>query len=303
MDSGFVLTGRPGMTSEKRAVKYPWNDYSRKLSPLKLTVFIALFLPASWTAIAFVSGNLGARPLNEAIHQQGLWTIRLILVALAITPLRSMLQWQRLLLVRRMVGVAAFAYIVLHFALYIADQNFNLLSVASEIVKRIYLTIGFTALVGLAVLAATSTDGMVRRLGRRWQSLHQLVYLICILGLIHYSMQSKLEQWEPTIADGIFAWLMGYRLLAWKFAVRGRLPLPWVTALGIIATVLTALGEAVYFHLAFHVDPLRVIAANLSLQTGVRPAVVVAGFSLTVLAAGLARTYLVSPPKGRARFA
>jgi sulfoxide reductase heme-binding subunit YedZ len=284
-------------------VKYPWNDYSRKLSPLKLTVFIALFLPASWTAIAFVTRNLGARPLTEAIHQQGLWTIRLILIALATTPLRAILQWQRLLLVRRMVGVAAFAYIGLHFALYIADQSFNLLSVASEIVKRIYLTIGFAALAGLAVLAATSTDTMVRRLGRKWQILHRLVYVICALGLIHYSMQSKLEQWEPTIADGIFAWLMGYRLLAWKFAVRGRLPLPWVAALGVAATVLTALGEALYFHLAFHVDPLRVIAANFSLQTGVRPAVVVAGFSLIVLAAGLARTYLLSPPKGRARFA
>jgi sulfoxide reductase heme-binding subunit YedZ len=285
-----------------RSVKYPWNDYSRKLSPLKLIVFIALFLPASWTAIAFVTANLGARPLNEAIHQQGLWTIRLILIALAITPLRAILQWQRLLLVRRMVGVAAFAYIVLHFALYIVDQNFNLLSVASEIVKRIYLTIGFAALVGLAVLAATSTDTMVRRLGRRWQSLHRLVYVICALGLIHYSMQSKLEQWEPTIADGIFVWLMGYRLLAWKFAVRGRLPLPWVAALGVAATVLTALGEAGYFYLAFHVDPLRVIRANFSLQTGMRPAVIVAGFGLIVLAAGLARTYFV-PPARRARFA
>src|SRR5579862_7190503 len=192
------------MTPRSTAVKYPWNDYSRKLSPLKLTVFIALFLPAAWTALAFATGNLGARPLTEAIHQQGLWTIRLILIALAITPLKAILQWQRLILVRRMVGVAAFAYILLHFTLYIADESFNLVTVASEIVKRIYLTIGFTALVGLAVLAATSTDRMVRRLGRKWQTLHRLIYLICLLGLIHYSMQSKLEQWEPAIADGIF---------------------------------------------------------------------------------------------------
>jgi methionine sulfoxide reductase heme-binding subunit len=286
-------------------VKYPWNDYSRKLSPLKLTVFIALFLPASWTLFAFLTSNLGARPLNEAIHQQGLWTIRLILIALAITPLRAILQWQRLLLVRRMVGVAAFAYIMLHFALYIVDQNFNLLTVASEIVKRVYLTIGFIALVGLAVLAATSTDAMVRRLGRKWQTLHRLVYVICVLGLIHYSMQSKLEQWEPTIADGIFVWLMGYRLLAWKFAVRGRLPLPWVAALGVVATLLTALGEAVYFLIAFagRVTLSTALATNFSLQLGVRPAVVVAGFSLIVLAAAMVRTYLLSPPKGRARFA
>jgi methionine sulfoxide reductase heme-binding subunit len=284
-------------------LKLPWNDYSGKLSPLKLTVFIAPFLPVSWTAIEAATGNLGARPLTEAIHQQGLWTIRLILIALAITPLKAILQWPRLILVRRMVGVAAFAYIILHFLLFIADENFNLATVASEIVKRIYLTIGFTALVGLAALAATSTDGMVRRLGRKWQTLHRLVYLICLLGLIHYSMQSKLEQWEPTIADGIFVWLMGYRLLAWKFAVRGRLPLPWVAGLGVAATVLTGLGEALYFYLAFHVDPLRVLPANFSLQTGVRPAVIVFAFSLIVLIAGLLRMRLAPPPRGRPRFA
>ena len=76
---------------------------------------------------------------------------------------------------------------------------------------------------------------MVRRLGRRWQMLHRLVYAIGILGLIHYSMQSKLEQWEPTIADGIFVWLMGYRLLAARFAVRGQLGLGWIAGLGVVA--------------------------------------------------------------------
>jgi methionine sulfoxide reductase heme-binding subunit len=284
-------------------VKYPWNDYSGKLSPLKLTVFVALFLPAAWTALAFATSNLGARPLNEAIHQQGLWTIRLILVALAITPARAILQWQRLILIRRMVGVGAFAYVLLHFTLYVTDQNFDLATVASEIARRIYLTIGFIALLGLAALAATSTDRMVRRLGRKWRSLHRLVYPICVLGLIHYSMQSKLEQWEPTIADGIFAWLMLYRLAAWKFAVRGRLPLGWVAGIGIAATVLTGLGEALYFNLAFHVDPLRVLGADFSLQTGVRPAVIVFGFSLIVLLAGAARIRLAPPPKSRARYA
>jgi len=284
-------------------VKYPWNDYGGKLSPLKLVVFVALFLPAAWTAIAFATGNLGARPLNEAIHQQGLWTIRLILVALAITPLRAILHWPRLILVRRMVGVGAFAYVILHLSLYIADENFRLLTVVSEIVRRVYLTIGFIALLGLAALAATSTDRMVRRLGRKWQRLHWLVYPICLLGLIHYSMQSKLEQWEPTIADGIFVWLMLYRLAAARFAARGRLALGWVAAIGVVATVLTALGEALYFNLAFRVDPLRVLGADFSLQTGVRPASVVFAFSLIVVIAGAARARLAPPPRGRPRYA
>jgi sulfoxide reductase heme-binding subunit YedZ len=284
-------------------VKYPWNDYSRKLSPLKLVVFAALVLPAGWTALAYATGNLGARPLNEAIHQQGLWTIRLILIALAITPLKAILQWPRLILVRRMVGVGAFAYVIFHFSLFVVDQAFNPITVAREIVLRIYLTIGFIALLGLAALAATSTDSMVRRLGRKWQSLHRLVYLICLLGLIHYSMQSKLEQWEPTIADGIFVWLMGYRLLSARFAVRGQLGLGWIAGLGAIAAVLTALGEALYFRIAFGVDPLRVLEADFSLQTGVRPAAIVLGFAVIVTAAGAVRTYLAPPARGRARYA
>ena len=163
---------------------------------------------------------------------------------------------------------------------------FDLAKVASEIVLRIYLTIGFTAVLGLAALAATSTDAMVRRLGRRWQRLHRLVYLIALLAVVHYWMQSKLEVWEPTIMAGIYLWLMGYRVLARFVAVRGRVPLVWVGALGVAAAVLTALGEAAYFWLAYGVDPLRVIAANWSLDTGVRPAPIVLALALAVTAAG-----------------
>lgn len=282
---------------------YPWYDYSRKTSPLKLAVFIALFLPAAWVLLAYPIGALGARPLNEAIHQVGLWTLRFLFIALAVTPLRAILNWQRLVLVRRMIGVAAFAYIMVHFLLYIGDQAFDLFKVASEIVRRIYLTIGFAALLGLAALAATSTDGMVRRLGqRRWQWLHRLVYAIAVLAVIHYSMQSKLEQWEPTIMAGILAWLLGYRLLARFVAVRGRVPLAWVGALGIAAAVLTALGEALYFYLTLGVDPMRVLNANLSLDTGLRPAIVVLGLGLAVTLAGAVRA-LVPGPKQRPRFA
>src|SRR5262249_44513523 len=159
-----------------------------------------------------------------------------------------------------------------------------LAKVASEIVLRIYLTIGFTALIGLAALAATSTDAMVHRLGRNWQKLHRLVYLIALLAVIHYSMQSKLQLWEPAIMAGIYAWLIGYRLLAHWFAVRGRLPLAWVGALALVAAVLTAAGEATYFALAYGAPWLRVISANWSLDTGVRPAVIVLALALAVTA-------------------
>src|SRR3954451_1514756 len=215
---------------------FPWKDNGGRTSPLKLAVFIALFIPALWVAVAFSAGWLGSRPLNEAIHQLGLWTIRLIFLALAVTPLRHILQWSRLLTVRRMIGVAAFAYAIGHLGLYAADQAFDLAKIATEIAVRIYLTIGFAAVIGLAALAATSTDGMIRRLGaRRWQRLHRLVYAIALLAVVHYCMQSKLDLWEPMIVAGIYAWLMGYRLLVQLVGVRGKLPLAWVGALSLAA--------------------------------------------------------------------
>jgi sulfoxide reductase heme-binding subunit YedZ len=283
---------------------YPWQDYNGRTSPLKLAIFIALFAPALWTALSFAMGWLQPQPFTAAIREIGLWTIRLIFIALAITPLRQILQSPRLIVVRRMIGVAAFSYAITHLSLYTADQKFDLVKVASEIVSRIYLTIGFTAVIGLSALAATSTDGMIRRLGaRNWQRLHRLVYLIALLAVVHYCMQSKLDLWEPTIVAGIYGWLIGYRLLARFLAVRGRLALVWVGALGVAAAALTALGETAYFWVAFGVDPLRVIAANWSLVTGLRPAAIVLGLALAVTVAGAMRGLMALPARRRPRFA
>ena len=117
-------------------LKYPWNDYSGRLSPLKLSVFVLLFVPAGSVAFGYATHTLGPRELNKAIHRIGLWGIRLIFVALAVTPLRQILQWRRLLLVRRMIGVAAFTYIFVHFLLYTANQVFDVPKIASEIALR-----------------------------------------------------------------------------------------------------------------------------------------------------------------------
>ncbi len=265
----------------------PWLDYSGRLSPLKLLVFAALFVPGAWIALALATGQLGAEPVKETLHQLGLWAVRLLLITLAVTPARTILQWPRLLLVRRMLGVAAFAYAVAHLLLYVAFEAFDLAKVASEIVLRLYLTIGLAALLGLAALAATSTDGMVRRLGgRRWQRLHRLVYPIAVLALVHYFIQSKLEVYEPMVMDGLFLWLMGYRLASARRRDR-RVPLWTLAGLGLGAAALTALGEAVYYWLKTGVDPTRLLAVNFSLATGVRPALVVlaAAAAVTALAA------------------
>ena len=142
----------------------------------------------------FNTEGFGARPLNNVIHRTGYWALIFLMTSLAMTPLRRIARFNLLVDVRRMIGVGAFVYAATHISLYVADQMFDLWKVASEIALRLYLTIGFTALLGLTALAVTSTDGMVRRLGgKRWQRLHNVIYVIGLLALIHYFQQTKAD--------------------------------------------------------------------------------------------------------------
>src|SRR5215467_10346119 len=138
-----------------------------------------------------------------------------------------------------MIGVGAFAYAAAHFTLYIVDLMFDWREIASEIVHRNRPTLGLVALLGLTVLALTSTNGMVRRLGiRRWQRLHQAIYLIGVLVLIHYFLRFKLIESTPTFATGLFGWLIGYRMLVWRRSTRSELPTWTLIALsGVIAAL------------------------------------------------------------------
>jgi sulfoxide reductase heme-binding subunit YedZ len=282
-----VVATTGGRAETAMRIGWPWRDPSGRVSAFKIAVLTALFVPALWVGYAYTHDMLGSRPVNQAIHQIGLWGIRLFFVALAITPARTILQWPQLLLVRRMIGVAAFAYLFLHLCLYIVDENFKLLTVGSEIVLRIYLTIGFSALVGLAVLAATSTDGWVRTLGgRRWKRLHQWGYAIGVLAVIHMFMQSKADIGEATWMGGLFAWLMGYRLLAYVYGRGGRIPIWMAAALGIAMAALTALSEAFYFWMKLGIAPQRVLAFDFTLIAGLRPPWVVLIVTLTLCAAG-----------------
>ncbi|MGD8809638.1 MAG: ferric reductase-like transmembrane domain-containing protein [Gammaproteobacteria bacterium] len=268
----------------------PWTDAAGRFSVLKLAVLILLVAPAALVAVRFAAGDLGARPVNAAVHEIGNWSLRLILISLAVRPARVILQWPRVMQLRRMVGVAAFAYAAVHLLLYVVDENFDLLKVATEIVLRIYLTIGFAALLILTALAVTSTDGMVRRLGgRRWRRLHQLVYAAALLSVIHFFMQTKVDVDEPWVMAGLFAWLMAYRATAWLGKGRGE-GAAWVpAALAVGAGVCTAVGEAVYYVIKLGVSPGMVLAANLDFAGGPRPAWVVAGIAIAFAAIGLAR--------------
>ncbi len=267
-------------------LKAPWNERSGHFSPLKAVVFAGLFLPAAWIVYLAATGALEPKVVTEMIHRTGLWAIRFLLLSLLVTPLIRSARYPKLIAIRRMVGVAAFAYAFAHLSLYVVDQHYNLVHVASEIALRFYLTIGFIAWLGLAALAVTSTDAMIRRLGPKWRTLHALVYGIGVLALLHFMIQAKADVTEPTIMIGFFLVLMLFRA-----AVKRQIA-PWVAALASVAlaTPLTALIEAGWYALVRHIPFWEVLGANIDPDMAFRPsAYVLAGGALLVVVAALRR--------------
>jgi sulfoxide reductase heme-binding subunit YedZ len=203
-------------------------------------------------------------------------------MSLAITPARAVFDWPKLLLVRRMVGVAAMTYGLIHLSLFVVDQNFHFGTVVSEIVRRFYLTIGFIALTGLSVLGATSTDAAMRRMGRRWKWLHRAVYAIGMLALWHYAIQSKAIVSEAVMFAGFFVWLMAWRVVPQSWQRR----IVTLVALGVLAAVATAWIEFGWYAATTGINPWRVLYANENVRYGLRPAhwVAVVGLGVAVLA-------------------
>ena len=266
------------------ASKMPWNDKAGRFSPLKTLTLVLVSLPALWLLYRTLFIGLGARPLNEAIHRVGDWTIYFLLITLAITPARRLLDWGKLIQIRRILGLSALAYILVHFTLYITNSRWDLLFVGREIVLRVYLTIGFTALLGLIALGVTSTDGMVRRMGgKAWNRLHQLIYIITPLAILHYYMQSKVDVTQPVLMSGFYFWLMGYRIMSRIGYKQGLIPL---LILALSAGLLTALVEATWYGVATGIGFKRVILANLSFAYKISPAwwVFATGIAVAVIA-------------------
>jgi sulfoxide reductase heme-binding subunit YedZ len=262
-----------------------WRDRRGRVSILRLATLALLLMPlakALWDADAIIHG---ARPINDLIHRAGFWMLMFLLTALAITPMRRITRFGDLIDVRRMIGVGAFLCGVVHISLYTADQMFDLVKVASEIAQRVYLTIGFTALIGLLALACTSTDAMVRNLGAmRWTRLHQAVYLIGGLALIHFFQQTKADVSVPTFTAGVFAWLMGYRIVLKLREARGEPSTLVLVGLAVAAAATTMAAEAVGIAMVFNVSPLTVLGLNFDFDIDIdmlRP-------GWLVLAAGLA---------------
>lgn len=275
----------------------PWQDRRGAVSPLKLACFLLLLLPAAWLLLRLLAlHDLGPRPVDALLHAVGEWAVRLLLVGLAVTPLRRLWAWPDLIQIRRMIGVAAFCYAAAHLALYVIDQAFDLAKVATEIAVRFYLTIGFAALLGLSALAATSTDGMVRRLGgRRWQALHRLVYVLVALALWHQLLQAKRGTDMAMIEIGCFLWLMAYRAVyAWGGMTAASNLRQALTALllAIPAAAATALIEAGWYACCTKLDWTRVWQANLDFGFRLAPAWWVLGLGVAVAVVSILRLYL-----------
>jgi sulfoxide reductase heme-binding subunit YedZ len=284
------------ITQRRIVWRLPWTDRAGRFSWLKAITFIAILLPGIYIAIVWATTGWGPRPVNTVIHEIGKWAVRFLLLALAVTPARRILDWPRLINIRRMLGLAALGYVLVHFTLYIIDLNFDLAKVAGEIVLRIYLTIGFTALLGLSVMGITSTDGWIKRLGKRWNTLHRIVYPVAALALLHHFMQAKVTVDTAVLMTGFFLWLMFYRLLRLRVNAPGAI---WLTILAIAAAIGAAGIEVAWYGLATGVPPGRVFAANFAFSLTIRPAWWVLAAGLAVVGLYLARPLI--PARGRPR--
>jgi len=218
MSRAATATGRP-----------PSNLAPRVMLAVRSGVFLAALAPLAYLLLRGFNGALGANPVEAILRSLGTWTLVLLLVTLSITPLRRLTGWNWLQRLRRMLGLFAFFYAVLHVTAFVwLDHWFEWADIVADVAKRPYLTFGFVAFVLMLPLAATSTNAMVRRLGgRRWQRLHRLVYAIGVLGVLHFWFHklAKNDLAEPMIYAVVLGVLFGLRLWHWWAGRRQGAPL------------------------------------------------------------------------------
>ena len=199
------------------------NPSARQIVIAKAMLFMAGLLPLARLVWLGVNDGLGANPIEFITHSTGTWTLVGLLTTLSITPLRKISGWNWLIRLRRMLGLFTFFYACLHFTTYIwLDQFFDMQTVVKDVIKRPFITVGFLAFVLLIPLAVTSTNAMMKRLGgKKWQTLHRLIYAIAVLGVVHYWWLVKKDITQPLIYALVLAVLLGIRLV---FKAQLRIP-------------------------------------------------------------------------------
>jgi sulfoxide reductase heme-binding subunit YedZ len=185
------------------------------LTFLRILTFLACLWPAARLSYAAATGgDLGINPVETLTHETGQWALRLLLASLAITPLRRLTGWNRVIVFRRMLGLFAFFYAILHLSVWVVfDHYFTLSTMLEDIAKRPFITMGTISLLLMVPLALTSTKWAIRKMGRRWQTLHRLVYVSAAAAVVHFIWKEKVLINETLIYAGVLAVLLGVRLL------------------------------------------------------------------------------------------
>jgi sulfoxide reductase heme-binding subunit YedZ len=193
----------------------------------KTLVFAAALAPLGVLVWRVLTGRTSANPAEDIILTTGIWALRFLLATLTITPIRRLTGWNRIIRFRRMIGLFAFFYASLHLASYIAFDRFFVFSeILTDVAKRPFITAGMVAFVLMIPLAITSTTGWIRRLGRRWQVLHRLVYISALAAVVHFLWKVKVAVGEPVYYAAVLAVLLAFRVL-WRLKDTGRLK--WIT--------------------------------------------------------------------------
>ncbi len=184
------------------------------MSKFKIGIFVLGLVPASWLAYALLNNQLGANPIEAITRELGDWAMRFLWLTLLITPLKWLTGWNKLMTIRRMLGLYVFFYAVLHVSMYLwLDQFFEWDEILKDIIKRPFITIGFFTFTALIPLVMTSNNKMVKRLGgKRWKKLHQLTYAIAIATSVHFYMMVKQDKAEPLFYIGLLVILLGIRI-------------------------------------------------------------------------------------------
>ncbi len=185
----------------------------RKSRLLHISIVAALCLPVLSLALGAWRGSLGANPIEKITHETGEWTLRLLILTLAVTPLRRRFSLRWIAPLRRSLGLLAFFYASLHFLTYLVlDHFFDWTLIVEDVLERRYVTAGFAAYLLLIPLALTSTRAMIRRLGARWNSLHRLIYATALLGALHFIWLVKADLMEPLLYAAVIVALLAYRI-------------------------------------------------------------------------------------------
>jgi methionine sulfoxide reductase heme-binding subunit len=259
-----------GATAARRSrLIWPWQDRKNSFSWLKASVFTLMFAPGIWLIYQVAAGEFGPVPLGGMTYWSGVWATALLLLALAITPALTIAQWGQLIIVRRMIGVAALAYAIAHIIIYFALRFWNFASIAHEMVTRLSLILAMVATIGLIALGVTSVDAAVRRMGAKgWQRLHNVIYAIAALALIHYLLSPDAYP-EQYLMSGMFFWLMGWRVLN----RRGRgSDVRALAVLAVSSSLFAAILEASWLWAYHGYEPLGTLGNNFNLVLGVSPA-------------------------------